>query len=41
LLQLGAIDVSSLISDRVPLANAPAAFKRAAQRGVLKVLLSN
>jgi threonine dehydrogenase-like Zn-dependent dehydrogenase len=41
LLQLGAIDVCSMISDRVPLANAPAAFKRAAQRGVLKVLLSN
>ena len=41
LLQLGAIDVSSMISERMPLANAPAAFEKAAQRGVLKVLLSN
>jgi threonine dehydrogenase-like Zn-dependent dehydrogenase len=41
LLQLGAIDVSSMISERMPLASAPAAFERAAQRGVLKVLLSN
>jgi threonine dehydrogenase-like Zn-dependent dehydrogenase len=41
LLRLGAIDVSSMISERMPLASAPAAFERAAQRGVLKVLLSN
>jgi threonine dehydrogenase-like Zn-dependent dehydrogenase len=41
LLRLGAIDVSSMISDRMPLASAPAAFERAAQRGALKVLLSN
>jgi threonine dehydrogenase-like Zn-dependent dehydrogenase len=41
LLQLGVIDVSSMISERMPLASAPAAFERAAQRGVLKVLLSN
>jgi threonine dehydrogenase-like Zn-dependent dehydrogenase len=41
LLQLGAIDVSSMISERMPLGSAPAAFERAAQRGVLKVLLSN
>jgi threonine dehydrogenase-like Zn-dependent dehydrogenase len=41
LLQLGAIDVTSMISDRMPLANAPAAFARAAQRGAMKVLLSN
>jgi hypothetical protein len=30
-----------MISDRMPLASAPAAFDRAAQRGVLKVLLAN
>jgi alcohol dehydrogenase len=41
LLRLGAIDVSSMISDRMPLASAPAAFARASQPGVLKVLLSN
>jgi len=41
LLERGAIDVASMISDRMPLANAPAAFEKAAQRGVLKVLLSN
>ena len=41
LLRLGAIDVSSMISERMPLASAPAAFERAAQRGVMKVLLSN
>jgi threonine dehydrogenase-like Zn-dependent dehydrogenase len=41
LLQLGAIDVTSMISDRLPLESAPAAFDRAAQRGALKVLLSN
>ncbi len=41
LLRLGVIDVSSMISERMPLASAPAAFERAAQRGILKVLLSN
>jgi threonine dehydrogenase-like Zn-dependent dehydrogenase len=41
LLRLGAIDVSSMVSERMPLASAPAAFELAAQRGVLKVLLSN
>ena len=41
LLKLAAIDVSSMISERMPLASAPAAFERAAQRGVMKVLLSN
>jgi threonine dehydrogenase-like Zn-dependent dehydrogenase len=41
LLQLGAIDVSSMISERMALGSAPAAFERAAQKGVLKVLLSN
>jgi threonine dehydrogenase-like Zn-dependent dehydrogenase len=39
LLQRGAIDVTSMISDRFALGDAPAAFERAAQRGVLKVLL--
>jgi threonine dehydrogenase-like Zn-dependent dehydrogenase len=41
LLRLGAIDVSSMISERMPLASASAAFDRAAQKGVLKVLLSH
>ena len=41
LLKLGAVDVSSMISERMPLASAPAAFDRAAQKGVMKVLLSN
>lgn len=41
LLQLSAIDVTSMISDRMPLASAPAAFDRAAKRGVMKVLLAN
>lgn len=41
LLQRGAIDVTSMISDCMPLSDAPAAFARAAQKGVLKVLLSN
>lgn len=41
LLQLGAIDVESMIADTVPLAAAVRGFERAAQRGVLKVLLEN
>jgi alcohol dehydrogenase len=41
LLRMGAIDVSSMIADRLPLANAEAAFARAAQPGILKVLLTN
>lgn len=41
LLRLGAIDVGSMISERMPLSSAPAALDRAAQRGVMKVLLSN
>jgi len=41
LLQLGAVDVSSMISERMPLTSAPAAFDRAAQKGAMKVLLSN
>jgi alcohol dehydrogenase len=41
LLQRGVIDVTSMISDCLPLASAPAAFERAGRPGVLKVLLSN
>jgi threonine dehydrogenase-like Zn-dependent dehydrogenase len=41
LLRLGTIDVNSMISERMPLGSAPAAFERAGQRGVLKVLLAN
>jgi len=41
LLRLGAVDVASMISGCMPLAGAPAAFARAAERGVMKVLLSN
>ncbi len=41
MLQLGVIDVASMISERMPLASAPAAFDRASQRGAMKVLLSN
>jgi alcohol dehydrogenase len=40
LLKSGAVDVASLISERMPLWKAPAAFARAAQPGVLKVLLT-
>jgi threonine dehydrogenase-like Zn-dependent dehydrogenase len=40
LLRLGAVDVSSMISERMPLASAPEAFARAGERGVLKVLLA-
>ena len=40
LLRLGTIDVAAMISDRLPLARAPLAFRRAAQSGVLKVLLA-
>ena len=39
LLRLGVIDVTLMIADRFPLDKAPAAFERAAQKGVLKVLL--
>jgi alcohol dehydrogenase len=39
LLQLGTIRVNELIADRFPLASAPEAFARAAEKGVLKVLL--
>jgi len=39
LLQSGQIDVASMISEQMPLANANAAFARAAQPGIMKVLL--
>jgi alcohol dehydrogenase len=39
LLRLGTVQVERLIADRFPLASAPEAFKRAAEKGVLKVLL--
>ena len=39
LLRLGTVAVESLIADRFPLASAPEAFARAAEKGVLKVLL--
>jgi alcohol dehydrogenase len=40
LLRLGAVDVSSMISERMKLGGAPAAFEKAAQRGIMKVLLT-
>jgi alcohol dehydrogenase len=40
LLKREAIDVASLVSERMPLSQAPAAFGKAAQRGILKVLLT-
>jgi alcohol dehydrogenase len=39
LLQSGKIDVASMISEQMPLAKAPEAFARAAQPGIMKVLL--
>jgi alcohol dehydrogenase len=39
LLTKGAVNVDALISDSFPLSEAPRAFARAAERGVLKVLL--
>ena len=39
LLRLGAINVRDLISERLPLDRAPAAFRQASRPGVLKVLL--
>jgi threonine dehydrogenase-like Zn-dependent dehydrogenase len=39
LLRNGHVSVADMLSDRFPLASAPRAFRRAAQRGVLKVLL--
>ncbi len=40
LLKSGAINVSDMISERMPLDRAPLAFRRAAQPGALKVLLT-
>ena len=40
LLRLGAINVADMISERLPLHRAPAAFRDAAKPGVLKVLLT-
>ena len=39
LLRAGKINVADMIADDYPLGNAPRAFERAAERGVLKVLL--
>lgn len=39
LLASGRVRVQDMISDRLPLSDAPKAFERAAQKGVLKVLL--
>jgi alcohol dehydrogenase len=41
LLKSGKVRVDALISGVMPLSEAPAAFARAAEKGVLKVLLSN
>lgn len=41
LLAAGKINVADMIDERFPLANAPAAFERAAAKGVLKVLLTS
>jgi threonine dehydrogenase-like Zn-dependent dehydrogenase len=41
LLRAGKIDAGSILSAEYPLREAPAAFARAAERGVLKVLLRN
>jgi len=40
LLRLGAINVADMISERIPLDRAAAAFRRAAKPGVMKVLLT-
>jgi threonine dehydrogenase-like Zn-dependent dehydrogenase len=40
LLQRGTINVTAMISDRFPLEQASRAFKSAAAKGVLKVLLA-
>ena len=39
LLERGSINVMNMISERMRLADAPRAFRRAVQKGVLKVLL--
>jgi len=41
LLRLGAIDVTSMIADTMPLGSAPQAFEKAARAGMLKILLTN
>jgi len=41
LLRLGTVRADSLIAGRFPLSAAPEAFERAAENGVLKVLLDN
>jgi alcohol dehydrogenase len=41
LLRLSAIDVTSMVAETMPLSQAPQAFEKAAQSGVLKVLLTN
>jgi len=40
LLRLGTINVADMISERMPLEKAPAAFRRAAKAGAMKVLLT-
>ncbi len=40
LLERGAVDVASMIADRLPLTEAPKGFEKAARKGVLKVLLT-
>jgi threonine dehydrogenase-like Zn-dependent dehydrogenase len=40
LLAAGRINVADMIDERIPLANAPAAFDRASAKGVLKILLT-
>lgn len=39
LLQSRKVDVSEMVSDTMPLSQAPRAFARASERGVLRVLL--
>jgi alcohol dehydrogenase len=41
LLSAGKVDVASLVAAEFPLSEAPAAFAKASERGVLKVLLRN
>lgn len=41
LLERGAVDVASMISERMPLSEAARGFEKAAQKGVLKVLLTS
>ncbi|MGD1071659.1 MAG: alcohol dehydrogenase catalytic domain-containing protein [Bryobacteraceae bacterium] len=41
LLERGVVDVTSMIAETMPLSEAPRAFEKAAQPGVLKILLRN